>query len=56
MSQIWYAQQLLELMANFTRNETYAINNQVYSILLGGVIPENLKNTTDDNFYTHYST
>lgn len=33
----------------------YSINNQVYTILLGGVIPEDMKGTQDDTFYTHYS-
>ncbi|KAG9314713.1 phosphoesterase family-domain-containing protein [Chiua virens] len=44
------------ILLTFDENEDYSINNQVYTILLGGVIPENLKNTTDDTFYTHYST
>ncbi|KAF8446354.1 phosphoesterase family-domain-containing protein [Boletus edulis BED1] len=44
------------ILLTFDENETYALNNQVYSILLGGGIPPNLKNTTDDTFYTHYST
>ncbi|KIJ68844.1 hypothetical protein HYDPIDRAFT_25094 [Hydnomerulius pinastri MD-312] len=44
------------ILLTFDENETYAINNQVYTVLLGGVIPANLKNTTDDTFYTHYST
>ncbi|KIJ21416.1 hypothetical protein PAXINDRAFT_94998 [Paxillus involutus ATCC 200175] len=44
------------ILLTFDENETETENNQVYSILLGGIIPENLKNTTDDTFYTHYST
>jgi len=44
------------ILLTFDENETYSLNNRVYSILLGGVIPQNLKNTTDDTFYTHYST
>ncbi|KAI6136995.1 phosphoesterase family-domain-containing protein [Pisolithus sp. B1] len=43
------------ILLTFDENETYTINNQVYSILLGGVIPANSLNTTDDTFYTHYS-
>ncbi|KAB8269469.1 phosphoesterase family-domain-containing protein [Aspergillus minisclerotigenes] len=31
-------------------------NNRVVSVLLGGAIPEHLKGTTDDTFYTYYST
>lgn len=38
------------------RNGTYDINNNVYSLLLGNVIPDHLRGTTDDTFYTHYST
>ncbi|KAL3486349.1 acid phosphatase [Aspergillus germanicus] len=34
----------------------YVENNKVFSVLLGGAIPEHLKGTTDDTFYTHYST
>ncbi|KAJ8581568.1 phosphoesterase-domain-containing protein [Rhizopogon salebrosus TDB-379] len=44
------------ILLTFDENETYTVGNEVYSILLGGVIPENLKNTTDNTFYTHYST
>ncbi|KAG1738600.1 phosphoesterase family-domain-containing protein [Suillus paluster] len=44
------------ILLTFDENETYTIGNQVYSVLLGGVIPQNMKNTTDATFYTHYST
>ncbi|KIJ60114.1 hypothetical protein HYDPIDRAFT_32536 [Hydnomerulius pinastri MD-312] len=44
------------ILLTFDETEIYTINNQVYSILLGGAIPSNLRNTTDDTFYTHYST
>ncbi|KAH7908253.1 phosphoesterase family-domain-containing protein [Hygrophoropsis aurantiaca] len=44
------------ILLTFDETEIYTINNQVYSILLGGAIPENLRNTTDNTFYTHYST
>ncbi|KIJ68843.1 hypothetical protein HYDPIDRAFT_107104 [Hydnomerulius pinastri MD-312] len=44
------------ILITFDENETYTINNQVYTLLVGGVIPEKLWNTTDDTFYTHYST
>ncbi|KAE8342139.1 hypothetical protein BDV24DRAFT_162690 [Aspergillus arachidicola] len=36
--------------------DAYDGNNRVFSMLLGGAIPEHLKGTTDDTFYTHYST
>ncbi|KAG8220159.1 phosphoesterase family-domain-containing protein [Butyriboletus roseoflavus] len=44
------------ILLTFDENETYNINNQVYAALLGGAIPSSLWNTTDDTFYTHYST
>lgn len=31
------------------------IGNRVFSILLGGAVPENLHGTTDKQFYNHYS-
>ncbi|KIM65607.1 hypothetical protein SCLCIDRAFT_22508 [Scleroderma citrinum Foug A] len=44
------------ILLTFDETELYTINNNVYSILLGGAIPDHLKGTTDDTFYTHYST
>jgi acid phosphatase len=44
------------ILLTFDEVETYTIPNKVFSILLGGVIPENLKGTTDNTFYNHYST
>ncbi|KAG1825494.1 phosphoesterase family-domain-containing protein [Suillus subaureus] len=44
------------ILLTFDENETYTIGNNVFSILLGGVIPAAMKNTTDPTFYTHYST
>lgn len=44
------------ILLTFDENETYTIGNSVYSLLLGGVIPQAMKNTTDSTFYTHYST
>ncbi|RAL17606.1 acid phosphatase [Aspergillus homomorphus CBS 101889] len=35
--------------------DSYVENNKVFSVLLGGALPEQLKGTTDDTFYTHYS-
>ncbi|KAJ5110419.1 hypothetical protein N7532_000954 [Penicillium argentinense] len=43
------------VLVTFDETDTYEIPNRVYSILLGGAIPEHLKGTTDDTFYTHYS-
>jgi acid phosphatase len=39
----------------FDENETYSIQNRIFSILIGDSIPDNLVGTSDDNFYDHYS-
>ncbi|KAH0838654.1 phosphoesterase family-domain-containing protein [Lanmaoa asiatica] len=44
------------ILLTFDENETYNVNNRVYSLLIGGVVPSSVWNTTDDTFYTHYST
>lgn len=43
------------VLVTFDENETYGDQNNVFSILLGGVIDESLKGTTDSTFYDHYS-
>ncbi|KAF8629451.1 hypothetical protein AX15_003445 [Amanita polypyramis BW_CC] len=43
------------VLITFDESESYTERNQVWSCLIGGAIPDNLKNTTDDTFYTHYS-
>jgi hypothetical protein len=43
------------LVLTFDENETYTIKNNVFTILLGDVIPPSLRGTTDNTFYTHYS-
>lgn len=43
------------ILLTFDENETYAVNNRIYTLVLGGGVPENLRNTTDDTYYTHYS-
>jgi acid phosphatase len=44
------------ILLTFDEIETYPEPNKVFSILLGGAIPDSLKGTTDDTFYNHYST
>ena len=34
---------------------TTDINNRIYTLVLGGGLPQNLRNTTDSTFYTHYT-
>jgi acid phosphatase len=44
------------ILLTFDENESKTTPNKVFSILLGGAIPDSLKGTTDDTFYNHYST
>jgi acid phosphatase len=43
------------MLVTFDESGNYTVPNRVYSFLVGGAVPENLKGTTDDTFYTHYS-
>lgn len=43
------------VVLTFDENDTYSIKNKVYTILLGGAIPDHLKGTTDSTYYDHYS-
>ncbi|KAH6670024.1 acid phosphatase [Halenospora varia] len=43
------------VLITFDENETYSIQNRVFSILLGDSVPKNLVGTTDNNYYNHYS-
>jgi hypothetical protein len=43
------------VLVTFDENETYMIKNKIWGLLLGDVIPDNLRGTTDNTFYTHYS-
>ncbi|KAJ5152716.1 Phosphate-repressible acid phosphatase [Penicillium canariense] len=43
------------VLVTFDETATYKQENRVYSFLLGGAVPEHLKGTQDDTFYTHYS-
>jgi acid phosphatase len=44
------------ILLTFDENESKTKPNKVYSILLGGAVPDSLKGTIDDTFYNHYST
>ena len=44
------------VLLTFDENETYTVKNKIWAVLLGDVIPANLRGTTDNTFYTHYST
>lgn len=43
------------ILLTYDESETYSLPNKIVSILLGGAVADNLKGTTDDTFYTHYS-
>lgn len=43
------------ILITFDENETYAEQNHIYAVLLGDALPEHLVNTTDNNYYNHYS-
>jgi acid phosphatase len=43
------------ILVTFDENHTYASQNRVFSILLGGAVDKSLHGTTDDNYYNHYS-
>jgi acid phosphatase len=43
------------VLITFDENETYTIQNRVFSVLLGDSVPQDLIGTTDSSFYDHYS-
>jgi len=43
------------VLITFDENETYTIQNRVFSVLLGDAVPEHLVGTSDANYYNHYS-
>jgi acid phosphatase len=44
------------ILLTFDETELPTTPNKVFSILLGGAVPDSLKGTTDNTFYNHYST
>ncbi|PQE12836.1 acid phosphatase protein [Rutstroemia sp. NJR-2017a BBW] len=43
------------VLITFDENETYSIQNRVFSVLLGDAVPSSLAGTTDAAYYNHYS-
>ncbi|KAK9246683.1 phosphoesterase family-domain-containing protein [Lipomyces tetrasporus] len=43
------------VLITFDENESYAIQNRVWAVLMGGAVPTEMYGTTDDSFYDHYS-
>src|SRR4051794_11760382 len=42
------------VLLTFDEDQHYEHDNRVFSVLVGGAIPEHLQGTVDDTFYTHY--
>lgn len=43
------------ILVTFDENHSYHHRNRIFSILLGGAVPEKLVGTKDENYYNHYS-
>lgn len=54
LSNPYFMERTLVLLT-FDENHTYSKANRVFSILLGGAVPESLHGTTDSQYYNHYS-
>ncbi|KAJ7074697.1 phosphoesterase family-domain-containing protein [Mycena amicta] len=44
------------ILLTFDENENHAEQNTVWTAALGNAVPKNLRGTTDNTLYTHYST
>ncbi|KAJ5929168.1 hypothetical protein N7454_007016 [Penicillium verhagenii] len=44
------------ILLTYDEDHTYTKSNRIFSVLVGGGIPDGLRGTKDDTFYTHYST
>lgn len=54
LSNKYFMERTLVLLT-FDENHTYTIGNKVFTILLGGAVPTSAHNTTDAQYYNHYS-
>ncbi|KAF8190935.1 phosphoesterase family-domain-containing protein [Mycena galopus ATCC 62051] len=43
------------ILLTFDENETKTIQNRIWTLAMGGAVPTDLQNTTDNTLYTHYS-
>lgn len=43
------------VVVTFDENETGPLNNNVLTLLTGNAVPQKLRGTTDDTYYTHFS-
>lgn len=43
------------ILLTFDESETYTANNRIFTLLLGGAVPESARGTVDSTYYTHYS-
>ncbi|KAJ7617125.1 phosphoesterase family-domain-containing protein [Roridomyces roridus] len=44
------------ILLTFDENESFGVQNTIYAVALGTAVPVNLRGTTDDTVYSHYST
>ena len=43
------------ILLTYDESETYEVPNRIVSVLLGGAIPDALRGTEDNTYYSHYS-
>ncbi|KZT51913.1 hypothetical protein CALCODRAFT_476581 [Calocera cornea HHB12733] len=43
------------ILITFDENDTYTDRNQIWSLLMGGIVPASAYGTVDNTFYSHYS-
>ncbi|KAL1725612.1 phosphoesterase family-domain-containing protein [Schizophyllum commune] len=43
------------IVLSFDENETWDVQNHIYTLVLGNGLPDDVVGTTDDTFYTHFS-
>ena len=42
------------IVLSFDENETWDVQNHIYTLVLGNGLPDDVVGTTDDTFYTHF--
>ncbi|KAH8994217.1 hypothetical protein EDB92DRAFT_1850809 [Lactarius akahatsu] len=43
------------VLLTFDETESYALNNRIFALLLGGAVPKSARGTVDSSYYTHHS-
>ncbi|KAF2198612.1 acid phosphatase PHOa [Delitschia confertaspora ATCC 74209] len=44
------------ILLTFDENHSYSTGNRIFSLMLGGAVPQSLRGKEDNTFYNHYST